>query len=123
MMWRWHGGRWTADPSSAESFAEGRLAFLKAELKITAQQEPLWDKYAEAVRTNAKAMYERHPSLFERAQSDEALPQRLEQREQIMTLNLDAMRKADAALKPLYASLDENQRKIADEVMPPGMMF
>ena len=123
MMWRWHGGRWTADPSSAEGLTEGRLAFLKAELKITAQQEPLWDKYAEAARANAKEMYERHKTLLESVQSDEALPQRLDQREQIMALNLDAMRKTDAALKPLYAALDDNQRKLADDLLPSGMMF
>jgi hypothetical protein len=53
MMW---GGRdrWAQDASTAESFAEGRLAFLKAELKVTSQQLPLWDKYAEAMRTNTR---------------------------------------------------------------------
>ena len=75
------------------------------------------------MRANAKAMYERHKTLFESAQSDEALPQRLDQREQIMALNLDAMRKNDAAMKPLYAALDDNQRKLADDLMPSGMMF
>src|SRR5215472_16748746 len=35
---------------------EGRLAFLKTELKITDAQLPLWNNFAEAVRANAKAM-------------------------------------------------------------------
>ncbi len=37
---------------------EGRLAFLKTELKITDAQLPLWNKFADAVRDNAKAMKE-----------------------------------------------------------------
>ena len=35
---------------------EGRLAFLKAELNITPEQESLSSDYASAVRDNAKAM-------------------------------------------------------------------
>ena len=38
------------------SHVEGRIAFLKAELKITPEQEALWNDYANAVRDNAKAM-------------------------------------------------------------------
>ncbi|WP_374655752.1 Spy/CpxP family protein refolding chaperone [Dongia sp.] len=33
---------------------EGRLAFLKTELKITEAQAPQWDAYADALRANAK---------------------------------------------------------------------
>ena len=116
MMWGW-----AADPATAENAIEGHLAFLKAELQITAQQSALWDKYAAAMRDSAKSMYERHRSLFERDWADEPLPQRIELREQLMTVGLDSMRKTDAALKPLYAALDENQKKIADEYMGFGM--
>lgn len=35
---------------------EGRLAFLKTELKITSAQEAVWDDYAKALRTNAQQM-------------------------------------------------------------------
>jgi hypothetical protein len=40
---------------------EGRLAFLKAELKITSEQESLWNDYAAAVRDNAQAMTDESP--------------------------------------------------------------
>ena len=121
MMWG-GGDRRVRDASTAESSAEGHLAFLKTELKIKSQQLPLWDKYAEATRANVKTMYEGHKALFERAQADQPLPQQLDQREQIMALNLDAMRKTDAALKPLYAALDDNQKQIADRYLGFGMM-
>ena len=35
---------------------EGRLAFLKTELKITDAQLPLWDAFARAMRDNVSAM-------------------------------------------------------------------
>jgi hypothetical protein len=35
---------------------EGHIAFLKAELKITAAQEKAWGDYAEALRANAKQL-------------------------------------------------------------------
>ncbi len=37
---------------------EGRLAFLKTELKITDAQAPQWNAYADALRANAKQMGE-----------------------------------------------------------------
>ena len=122
MMWGWGGAGWADDPSTADSFAEGRLAFLKTALKIAPPQEVLWRNYADAVRTNTKNMFQRHKALFESAQSNEDLPQRLDKREQIMALNLDAMRKTDAALKPLYAALDDSQKKLADRFLAPPMM-
>ena len=35
---------------------EGRLAFLKTELKITDAQLPLWDAVADVIRANARSM-------------------------------------------------------------------
>ncbi len=37
---------------------EGRIAFLKAELKITEAQMPQWNAFAEALRANARRMSE-----------------------------------------------------------------
>src|SRR5713101_6683954 len=48
---------------------EGRLAFLKTELKITEPQLPLWNTYAEAVRNNAKAMGDMHSGMTGMSQS------------------------------------------------------
>lgn len=40
----------------ALTFAEGRLAFLKAELAITDAQKGIWDAYAEATKKNLQSM-------------------------------------------------------------------
>jgi hypothetical protein len=57
------GGMWGySDADTGVDFVEGRLAFIKTELKITDKEMPLWNAFAEAVRANAKTINERvHP--------------------------------------------------------------
>ncbi len=43
---------------------EGRLAFLKTELKITKDQEPKWQAYADALRANAAAMQDQMDAMM-----------------------------------------------------------
>ena len=46
------------------SHVDGRLAYLKAELKITDAQEPLWKAYAAASRDNAQGMQARCTAMM-----------------------------------------------------------
>ena len=102
---------------------EGRLAFLKTELKITEAQLPLWNTYAEAVRNNAKAMSDMHSGMTGMSQSAK-LPDKLAMEEKMMAAHLEALRKMKTAVDPLYAALSDEQKKTADELMsgPMGMM-
>jgi hypothetical protein len=52
------------------------------------------------------------------------LPDRLEQHEQLMAAQLDAVRAMNKLLKPLYAALSDDQKKTADQLFwgPMGMM-
>jgi hypothetical protein len=102
---------------------EGRLAFLKTELKITDAQLLLWNTFAEAVRDNAKAMADMQGGMMGASQSM-TLPDKLAMREKMMTAHLGALRKLKATVDPLYAALGDDQKKTADEIMltPMGMM-
>jgi hypothetical protein len=102
---------------------EGRLAYIKAELKITDAQESSWNAYAAAARDNANAMRAHCTTMMNR-RSGLSLPDRLEQHERLMAAQLDAIRGMNKALKPLYAVLSENQKKTADQLFwgPMGMM-
>jgi hypothetical protein len=53
-----------------------------------------------------------------------SLPERLDQHEQLMAAQLDAIRSMNKALKPLYAAFSEDQKKTADQLFwgPMGMM-
>ena len=103
---------------------EGRLAFLKAELKITEAQLPLWNAVADAIRANAKGMTEMMSGGMMGASQATTLPDKLAMREKMMTAHLEALRKLKAAVDPLYAALSDEQKKTADELLmgPMGMM-
>ena len=102
---------------------EGRLAFLKTELKITDAQLPLWNAVADAMRANAKTMGDMAGGMMGSSQAA-TLPDKLATREKIMTAHLEALRKFKAAADPLYAALGDEQKKTADELLigPMGMM-
>jgi predicted lipid-binding transport protein (Tim44 family) len=92
---------------------DGRLAYLKAELKITEAQEQLWNTYAAATRDNTNTMLARCTTMMSRHNgSTVSLPDRLDQNEQLMAAHLDAMRAMNKAIKPLYAALSDDQRKL-----------
>ena len=102
---------------------EGRLAFLKTELKITDAQLPLWNAVADAIRANAKDMGAMAEGMMGSAQAA-TLPDKLTTREKMLAARLEALRKLKAAVDPLYAALSDEQKKTADELImgPMGMM-
>jgi hypothetical protein len=99
---------------------EGRIAFLKAELKITESQQKLWDAVADAMRANAKAMTEMSGGTMTTGATAN-LPDRLAASEKALNARLDALHKYKAVVDPLYAALSDEQKKTADELVP-GMM-
>lgn len=104
---------------------EGRLAFLKAELKITAAQEPQWAKFADAVRSAAKnADAAKPPTMMQGGMKPSTASERFAHYEKTLTARLETVRTLKAAVDPLYASLGEEQKKTADELMmgPMGIM-
>src|SRR5579885_1399391 len=50
------GGMMAGNPGMMAGHVEGRLAFLKTELKITEAQAPQWTKFADAMRATADSM-------------------------------------------------------------------
>jgi hypothetical protein len=103
---------------------EGRLAFLKTELKITDAQLPLWNGVADAIRANAKSMSAMMSGGMMAGTQRATLPEKLALREKMMTAHLDALRRFKAAVDPLYAALNPEQKKMADQLLmgPMGMM-
>jgi hypothetical protein len=103
---------------------EGRLAFLKTELKITDAQLPLWNAFAQALRDDASTIQAMpHPMMG--MNKTATLPDILAARETRLAARLEALRKRKAAVDPLYAALTADQKNTADEIMlsPMGMMM
>lgn len=122
---------------------EGRIAFLKAELKITDDQTPQWDAVAKAMRDQAAAMSglrDEMRSEREKARADRdkgqaegdrtqrrpalTAPQALELREKAITARTKALavsaegqRQFATAFRALYDRLTDDQKKAADQLL------
>lgn len=96
---------------------EGQLAFVRAELRITDAQAPLWNAFADAVRTQSGRLREAVGSAIQAADQPATAPQIAERRMAHLSLQLEAMRAVSAALGPLYAALSDEQKRTADELM------
>ena len=95
---------------------DGRIAFLKAELKITPAQESQWQNVAGAMRDNAKSLDQAIMTARQNRGNMDAV-QRLETREQFAKLRADNDGRLLAAFKPLYASLSPEQQHMANELV------
>lgn len=114
-------------PSGVERI-EGRLAFIKAELKIGDAQTSQWNAFADAMRSNAAAMAETRNVMMSQQSAAGSLPDRLALEDKAVTAHLAALRKTAEAVGQLYKVLNDEQKKTADSIivgpmgMPMGMM-
>ncbi|MEK7754127.1 MAG: Spy/CpxP family protein refolding chaperone, partial [Acidobacteriota bacterium] len=127
MMTMMHSGMMGGDMPLKH--VEGRLAFLKTELKITSAQEPQWTKFADVVRSTAKSAEGKNagaakPAMMQGGMKASTAPDRLAHYEKTLTARLETVRALKAAVDPLYASLSDDQKKVADELLmgPMGIM-
>lgn len=96
---------------------DGRLAFLEAEIKPTSAQLPLWNAFASAARANAaaeNAMLQEQNQIPISDSTAASLPQRLEAHERHLRAHLKMLQTISTALLPLYASLSDEQKKVAE---------
>jgi hypothetical protein len=102
---------------------EGRLAFLRAEIGITDAQASGWNTFADAVRKASKDMMASMPMMGQKP-ADGGWLANLERHEKMMASHLESLRAIRTAAQPLYASLSDDQKRIADELMagPMGPM-
>lgn len=96
---------------------EGRLAFLKAELKITPQQEQVWSVYADSARASASSMQGMHDQMTSSGNKSSTLPERMQWHEQMMSSRLEGLKKLRLTAVPLYNALSPEQKQIADNLM------
>lgn len=102
---------------SQEKFAAGRIAFLKAELAITAAQKDVFDKYAAALRDNLDQMHSMRQSMMATMKSATSPVERLDAHVNMMNLRADSLKEIKPALTALYEALNEAQKKKADAIL------
>lgn len=102
---------------------EGRIAYLKAELKITDAQSAPWNAFADTMRADASSMKAMHEGMG-RAPMPTTMPDRMTARRKMMSERMAMMDRSEVSMKALYAALSTGQRTIFDQLMsgPMGMM-
>jgi hypothetical protein len=118
MMGRSMGGMATIDR------IEGRIAFLRAELKITEAQADSWNGFADALRANAKKLAEVRASMMTKpgeAPPVSTLAGRLEQQEQWLAARLDGTKAMKSAFVKLNELLSDDQKKTANDLLAPHL--
>ena len=101
---------------SNPSYAEGRIAFLKAELSITDQQKDAWDAYAAAVKKNLVGMQNMREMMMKVMQTKSPV-ERLNAHIAAMESRVAALNELKPSLANLYAALSDEQKKKADELL------
>jgi protein CpxP len=101
--------------------AEGRIAYVKAKLKITSAQQSAFDHYAQVIRDNAAATQKTFQDM--RGQHDQhknaSAIDIVTQRAKMAQVRDQQEQQYLDAFKPLYASLSADQKKVADELAAP----
>src|SRR5580698_1453509 len=106
-----------------EAMLDAKLAGLRAGLRLTSDQEKLWPPFETAIRDAAKLhmdqmksmmdrMRKMHETMMQGESGDAASPiDRLQAMGQGMSARGAAIEKVAEAGKPLYASLDDSQKR------------
>ena len=101
---------------------EGRIAFLRTELKITDAQSSAWNAFADALRTNAKSLGEVRASMMpQQGGAQQSLVDRLTLQEKWLAARLEGTKAIKSALTNLVSTLSDEQKKTADELLVPHM--
>ena len=103
--------------SQRPSHIEGRIAYLQAELHITAEQMPLWNAVADVLRQNEQASRAAWAALRGNADEKTGAVDRLTQMQKMAASRADNLGKLLAAVKPLYEAMNDDQKKSADELL------
>lgn len=120
-------GRWRADASDLTAFAEARIAALRAGLSLNAEQQKLWPPVENALRDMAKKRIENREKFRAEMQARRESGIRPDPVERMrrgadrMAERANSLKQLADATQPLYASLDEAQKRRFDLLARPGM--
>lgn len=103
------GMKMMGDPAAR---AEQRLSQLKSQLKIDAQQEPLWLAFAEKMKAEAGQGMK---AMQGNMQQPMTAPERMTQMMGMMKERMSVMESASDSFKRLYDAMTPEQKAIADK--------
>jgi hypothetical protein len=100
-------------------FVDARIAGIKAGLRLTADQERLWQPVEAAIRNNASERFTRMEQFRANRDQNRQLDfmQRLERRSTFATENAQRTSALATAMRPLWDSFNEDQKRIAPRLL------
>ena len=102
---------------SLDARLDGRLSFLQSRLKITDQQKPAWNSYAQAVRASLDPQRQQCASGQAGRRQAQTLPDRLDRMQRDVDQRAASLRSLKPAAEQLYATLSADQKKTADRIL------
>ena len=133
--WGGYGGMMGYGPDTMVDRIDGRLAFMKTELKITDAQAAAWDELATVVRQTSETHNAMMRTMMQEVRDGsffkKPLPERLQYQQTHLEARLEQVKSIREAVDKLYAVLNDSQKKAADDIVLPmmgmgmgrGMMF
>lgn len=104
---------------------EGRIAFLRTELKIAEAQFVVWSAFADALRMNAKKLGEVRSAMMAQPNSGPkqapTIAEQLDLQERWLLARLEGTRAIRSAFIKMYETLSDDQKNSAKELMAPHM--
>lgn len=100
----------------ANTFAKGRIAFLRAELGITDAQKTAFDAYAAALKDNLESMRGMRQAM-RGAMASKTPVERLDAHLGMMENRLAVLKEVKPKLEALYAALGDGQKKKANTLL------
>lgn len=100
---------------------EGRIAFLRAELKITDAQTNAWNAFADALRANAQKLAAIRSAMAPTSETQQPLTERLDAQERWLTARLEGLRSIKTTFTSLFGTFSDGQKKTASELLGPHL--
>jgi protein CpxP len=97
---------------------DSRLASMRTKLKITDEQMPQWNAFADTMRDNARRMTEMHEKMG--PATSMSAPEHFDRMEKMTAGMMAAAQSTKAAFMPLYSVMSPEQKKEADNLAPAG---
>ncbi|MBY0338081.1 MAG: Spy/CpxP family protein refolding chaperone [Acetobacteraceae bacterium] len=111
-------GSAAAMQGSSAARLEGRIAFIRAELRITDAQARAWDTFAAALRASRNHLDEAREVLHTATGAADPMA-RLQAYEAHLAARAEAVRSSRLAFDALFAQLDDAQKRAATGLMLP----
>ncbi|RQW78382.1 MAG: hypothetical protein EHM51_00075 [Geobacter sp.] len=109
----------TVERTSAVDHTEGRIKLLGGALKVTEDQQVLWNNLTQVMRENAKELDTMSKDKSEITKTMNAL-EAMKFHSQITEFRLEQQKKLIPTFEAFYTSMSDEQKKVADTIFRTG---